>query len=76
MKIASKLLVLLLAVTMIAGCLAACDGGKAPTDTTAEEATETDPADTGCGSAFTGVAVMISLLGLGVYALARKRKED
>jgi uncharacterized protein (TIGR03382 family) len=47
-----------------------------PTDTTAEGATETDPADTGCGSAFTGVAVMISLLGLGVYALARKRKED
>jgi uncharacterized protein (TIGR03382 family) len=47
-----------------------------PTDTTAEEATETDPADTGCGSAFTGVAVMISMLGLGVYALARKRKED
>jgi uncharacterized protein (TIGR03382 family) len=45
-------------------------------DTTAEEATETDPADTGCGSAFTGVAVMISMLGLGVYALARKRKED
>ena len=44
--------------------------------TTAEGATETDPADTGCGSAFTGVAVMISMLGLGVYALARKRKED
>jgi uncharacterized protein (TIGR03382 family) len=48
----------------------------APTDTTAEGATETDPADTGCGSSFTGVAVMISMLGLGVYALARKRKED
>ena len=47
----------------------------APTDTTAEGATETDPADTGCGSSFTGVAVMISLLSLGVYALARKRKE-
>ena len=45
-------------------------------DTTAEGATETVPADTGCGSAFTGVAVMISMLGLGVYALARKRKED
>ena len=39
MKIASKLLVLLLAVTMIAGCFVACDGGKAPTDTTAEDAT-------------------------------------
>jgi hypothetical protein len=45
-------------------------------DTTAEGATETGPAGTGCGSAFTGVAVMISMLGLGVYALARKRKED
>jgi hypothetical protein len=48
----------------------------APRDTTTEEATETAPADTGCGSAFTGVAVMISMLGLGVYALARKREED
>ena len=39
MKIASKLLVLLLAVTMLAGCLVACDGGKAPTDTTVEDTT-------------------------------------
>jgi hypothetical protein len=47
-----------------------------PTDTTAEGATETDPADTGCGSALAGGTVMISLLSLGVFAVARKRKED
>lgn len=45
-------------------------------DTTAEGATETDPADTGCGSVFAGGVVMISLLGLGVFAVARKRKDD
>jgi hypothetical protein len=46
-----------------------------PTDTTAEGATETDPADTGCGSAFTG-GVMISMLFVGVFAYARRKRKD
>lgn len=45
-------------------------------DTTAEGATETASADTGCGSVFAGGMVMISLLGLGMFAVARKRKDD
>jgi hypothetical protein len=44
-------------------------------DTTAEEATETVPADTGCGSAFTG-GVMISMLFVGVFAYARRKRKD
>ena len=51
--------------------LIACDSQQ-----TAEGGSETTPADTGCGSAVAGGIVMISLLGLGVYALARKRKDD
>ena len=39
MKYVSKLLVLLLAVAMLAGCFAACDSGKNPTETTAEDST-------------------------------------
>ena len=39
MKYFSKLLVLLLALAMLAGCLAACDGGKGTEDTTAAEDT-------------------------------------
>ena len=39
MKIASKLLVLLLTLTMLAGCFVACDSGKDPADTTAAEDT-------------------------------------
>ena len=39
MKYISKLLVLLLAVAMLAGCFAACDSGKNPTETTAEDST-------------------------------------
>ena len=39
MKIASKLLVLLLTLTMLAGCFAACDSGKNPTETTEEDST-------------------------------------
>ena len=39
MKIASKLLVLLLTLTMLAGCFVACDSGKDPADTTAEDTT-------------------------------------
>ena len=39
MKTVSKLLVLLLALSMLAGCLAACDSGKAPADTTVEDTT-------------------------------------
>lgn len=40
MKNFTKLLVLLLALSMLAGCLAACDGGKTPEDTTADETAE------------------------------------
>ena len=40
MKNLSKLLVLLLALAMLAGCFAACDGGKTPEDTTADETAE------------------------------------
>ena len=39
MKTVSKLLVLLLALSMLAGCFAACDSGKAPADTTVEDTT-------------------------------------
>lgn len=39
MKYFSKLLVLLLALAMLAGCFAACDGGKPSEDTTAAEDT-------------------------------------
>ena len=39
MKYISKFLVLLLAIAMLAGCFAACDSGKDPADTTAEDAT-------------------------------------
>ena len=39
MKTASKLLALLLALTMLAGCFMACDSGKAPADTSAEDTT-------------------------------------
>lgn len=39
MKTASKLLALLLALTMLAGCFMACDSGKAPGDTSAEDTT-------------------------------------
>ena len=39
MKNFSKLLVLLLALSMLAGCFAACDSGKNPTETTAEDST-------------------------------------
>ena len=39
MKIASKLLVLLLTLTMLAGCFVACDSGKDPADTPAEDTT-------------------------------------
>ena len=39
MKYVSKLLVLLLAVAMLAGCFAACDSGKNPAETTAEDST-------------------------------------
>ena len=39
MKYVSKLLVLLLAVSMLAGCFAACDSGKNPAETTAEDST-------------------------------------
>ena len=40
MKNLSKLLVLLLALAMLAGCFAACDSGKTPEDTTVDETAE------------------------------------
>ncbi len=45
MKNLSKLLVLLLALAMLAGCLAACDGGKTPEDTTVDETAEDTTAE-------------------------------
>ena len=45
-------------------------------ETATQEPTETVSDDTGCGASFTGGAVVISMLCLGVFAVARKRKED
>ena len=68
-----------LSVNLISFTDAPTDTGhpaETKTETVTADGSETVPGNPGCDASPAGGAVVISLLGLGVFAVARKKKEE